>query len=290
MAKYFSNPPYRPDQQQARTRVVPGSIGVEGGDHVFELLVRNDAPDKHDVGPLVIEGSGERPVGLDVQMCETGNDGQNTRRSETERLELLAIEFRITERELGARDVGHQLAAAVVTELHQVVVHAEEVLRRRDVVVNEDHPARQCVCGSRRAGADREMMDEDVLGTDLADHLAVVQREIFESRIGGFDENLGGVAGGAQDALAGEYLVADRIAVAKRGEDLVHARLSGGGAHACCGTTAPAGTPASTVRAGGRSARRRASHPGIGSIPRWAGALRSCSSISRYFRSMTGQS
>ena len=57
--------------------------------------------------------------------------------------------------------------------------------------------------------------------------LAVIDREIFEARVGGLDEDLRLVAGGAQHALDAEHLVADGVAVAERGEDLMNRRRHG---------------------------------------------------------------
>ena len=66
-------------------------------------------------------------------------------------------------------------------------------------------------------------MDEDVLGGEGADHVAIVDRHVLEAGVRGLDEDLGFVAGGAEHALDAEYLVADRVAVPERGEDLVNA-------------------------------------------------------------------
>ena len=71
---------------------------------------------------------------------------------------------------------------------------AEEVLRRRDVVVHERHAARERVGRPRRARSDGEVMDQDVVGRDRADHLAVVGGQVLEPAVGGFDEDLGLVA------------------------------------------------------------------------------------------------
>ncbi len=130
--------------------------------------------------------------------------------------------------------------------------------------------------------------------------LAVVDGQMLEPRIGGLDEDLRLVAGGAQHALDAEHLVADGVAVAERREDLVDARREAARAHADCerssaesrpGMTAPDGILARTSAAAGRSRRRRANQPGSGSIVRaWppASSRVSRSNMSRYFRSITG--
>jgi hypothetical protein len=52
----------------------------------------------------------------------------------------------------------------VVTLPHELIVHAEEVLGRRDVVVDEHHPARQRECRARRARSERKVVDEQIVG------------------------------------------------------------------------------------------------------------------------------
>ncbi len=51
----------------------------------------------------------------------------------------------VSQGELAARDIGGQLAAAAKAQLHQVLVDAEEILGRGDVVVHERHPPGQRV-------------------------------------------------------------------------------------------------------------------------------------------------
>ena len=120
--------------------------------------------------------------------------------------------------------IGAQLAASEEAEIHQQLVHAGEVLGRRDVVVDEHHLPRQRIGDARGARADREVVDEDGLGRRLVDQLAIVARQILEARVGGLDEDVRSVAGGAQHLLDAEHLVADRVAVAERREHLVHGR------------------------------------------------------------------
>ena len=98
---------------------------------------------------------------------------------------------------------------------------------------------------------------------DLVDHVAVVDRQILEPRVGGLDDDLGLEAGGAQRALDAEHLVADGVAVAERREDLVDARrviTASPGPPAAASTTSRAGgSVAAPARepAGQRLDRRR---------------------------------
>ncbi len=52
--------------------------------------------------------------------------------------------------------------------------------------------------------------------------LAIVDRQIFEAEIRRLDEDLGLVTRGAQHPLDAKHLVADGVAVAERGKDLVY--------------------------------------------------------------------
>ena len=68
------------------------------------------------------------------------------------------------------------------------------------------------------------MMDEHVLGFNGTDHFPVVDRAVFEPPVSCLHEDLGLEPGAAQDALHAEHFVADRVAVAERGQDLMDAR------------------------------------------------------------------
>ena len=127
------------------------------------------------------------------------------------------------------------------------------------------------------------MVQQQVVAMAEVDQLAVVARQRLEPVVGGLDENLRLVAGRAQHALDAEHLVADRVAVAQRGEHLVDPD------HACL-PAGPFGSFARTSCAAGRSWRRRSNQPGSGSPSGPGVSLFSRSNMSRYFRSMTGQS
>ena len=111
---------------------------------------------------------------------KSGTTGRTAGAREAERFELGAVVFGVAEREIGAFDVRRQFAAASKALLDEVPMHADEVLRRGDVVIDERHPSRKGERRSRRAGADREVVDQDVFRRDGADHLAVVDRAVLE--------------------------------------------------------------------------------------------------------------
>ena len=134
-------------------------------------------------------------------MREAGHHGQHAGARETERFELLAIELRVAEREIAARRVDAELAATEITQLHQQRMHADEILRRRDVVVDEHHALGQRVGDARGPRSDREVMDQDVVGMAGRRAARGIPGEVLEPRIGGLDEDLRLVAGFAQHAL-----------------------------------------------------------------------------------------
>src|SRR5688572_11086560 len=103
-------------------------------------------------------------------------------------------------------------------------------------------------------------MDQDVRGVAFLNQVTVVARLIFETRIGGLDEDVRLESSAAQHALNAEYFMPDGVAVPERREHLVdflHLQFN----------TGPKGSSASTSLAGRSTARHFANHPGSGSIP-----------------------
>jgi hypothetical protein len=180
-------------------------------------------------------------------VLEARHDGQDVGAREAEVDQLLPVELRVAERQGAARRVGAQLAATEVAELDEERMHAGEVHRRRDVVVDEDHPPGQRVGDARGARSDREVVDEDRLGTGFVDQFAVVAGQMLEPRVGGLDEDVGPVAGRPEHFLDAQDLVADGVAVAERREHLMDGRSG-------------RGRDGGIVR-GGRGLCRRAGHP-----------------------------
>ena len=190
-------------------------------DDVLDLLVRDDPADEQQVGPAVVEGLRHRAIGHHVEVLEARDHRQDVGAREAELDQLLPVELGVAERERAARGVGAELAATEVAQLHQQRMDAGEVHRRRDVVVDEDHPPRQRVGDARGARSDREVVDEDGLGRRLVDQVAIVAGQVLEPRVGGLDEDVRAVAGGAQHLLDAEHLVADGVAVAERRQHLM---------------------------------------------------------------------
>ena len=122
------------------------------------------------------------------------------------------------------RGIGAEFAPAEIAELDQQRMHVDEELGRRDVVIDERHPVGQREGHARRPRADREMVDQQVVGMTGLGQVAVVERQVLETAIGGLDEDLRDVAGGLQHPLDAQHLVADRVAVPQRREYLVHLR------------------------------------------------------------------
>jgi hypothetical protein len=64
----------RADQQQARSGIVPGPIGVEGADDILELLVRDHPAHEHDVRPPIVKPLGRHRVRRQIEMREVRDD------------------------------------------------------------------------------------------------------------------------------------------------------------------------------------------------------------------------
>ena len=73
-----------------------------------------------------------------------------------------AVELGIAERQIDAGRIDAELAAALETLLDELLVHVDEELRRRNVVIDENLAVGQSVSDARRARADGKMMDQDV--------------------------------------------------------------------------------------------------------------------------------
>jgi hypothetical protein len=177
--------------------------------------------------------------------CEkSGTTGRTAVRGE--RLEVLAIELGVAHRQIAAVGVRLQLPASAETLPSERPVHADEIFRRRDVVVDERHPVGQRERRPRRLRAEREMMQQQVVAMAEVDELAIVARQRLEPVVGGLDEDFRFVPRGAQHALDAEHFVADGVAVAECRQHLVdrhQPRLPAG----------PFGSFARTSSAAGRS-------------------------------------
>ena len=229
---------------------------MEEADHVLQPLVRDHAADEQQVDPVIVVAAGEGEIARAAQMIETGHDVEDAGGREAERFELLAVVFRIAQREVTARPIERELAPAPEAEAYQLLVDVDEILRRRDVVIDEHHPIGQGVSHSRRARSDRKMVNQDVVGMAGVCQVAIVRGQVFEPGIRGLDEDLRLVSGIAQHALDAQHFVTDGVAVAQGREHLMNRD-----SHACvcaicviCGlaraaSAAAAGPAAAAVRA-----------------------------------------
>ena len=138
-------------------------------------LFGNHPADEQHVDPVVVEGAGLHVVGRARQMREVRHDRQHAGRAGSR---AASSSWRLYSESPSARSqrdrVEAQLAAAQETLLHEQRVHVDEVLGRRDVVVDEHHPIGQRVGHTRRARPDREVMDQDVVGMARVRQIAVV--------------------------------------------------------------------------------------------------------------------
>ena len=120
-------------------------------------------PTNSDVRPVVVELARRRTGSARVEVREVGHDRQHRGPREAERLEILPVELGVAERQIAAIGVRPQLAPSAEALARERPVHADEILRRRDVVVDERHPIGQRERGARRLGAEREMMEQQVV-------------------------------------------------------------------------------------------------------------------------------
>ena len=132
---------------------------MEEADDILDLLIRNHPADEDDVRPLVVELSGHLPVRGEVETRQVRHHGKHPGSHKAELLEIAAVEFRVAERDIAARCIGAELAAAMEALPRQSSMDAGEVFRRRDVVVDKRHSIRQGKRCPRRLRADRKMVE-----------------------------------------------------------------------------------------------------------------------------------
>ena len=140
-------------------------VGVEEADQILDLLVRRSPGRRTGCWSTRRRTrAATQPVRRRRSRCEkSGTTGSTAGARKSERLEVLPVELRVAEREVAAVGVGAQLAAAAKALPRQRAVHADEILRRRDVVVDERHPIGQRERRARRLRAEREMMEQQVV-------------------------------------------------------------------------------------------------------------------------------
>ena len=163
---------------------------MEETDYIFDLLVGDNPPDKQHVGPVVVEVLRQQPTRFAIKVREVRYDREDGGSREAERLEVLAIEFGIAEREVAALAIGLQLATTAKTLARQRTMDTDKVFRWRDVVINQRHPIRQCVGGARGFRTEREMMQDQIRGVAVIDQFAIVAGQRLEAIVSGFDEDL----------------------------------------------------------------------------------------------------
>ena len=174
----------------SRDRGLNRVVGVKEADQILDLLVGDDSADEQDVRPLIVELAGEPPVRRAIEVREIRHDRQHGGPWKAKLLEILPVEFRIAQRQVAPIHVRPQLPPTAETLPRKRPVDADEVLRRRDVVIDERHPIGQRECGPRRLGAERKVMEQQVVGMAEVDQLAVVASLRFEAMVCGLDEDL----------------------------------------------------------------------------------------------------
>ena len=81
------------DDQQSRTRIESGVVGVKGSDQVFDLLVGDDPADKQDIGPVIVELPGDERIGGEIEVMEPGHDREYRGPRKAEGNKVLAVEL-----------------------------------------------------------------------------------------------------------------------------------------------------------------------------------------------------
>ena len=148
---------------------------------ILDLLVGDHPADKQDVGPVVVELIGDEAGSAAPSRCEkSGTTGSTAVRGNPSASRSCRLNSESPSARSQRSTYALQLAPSAETLPRERAVHADEVLGRRDVVVDERHPIGQRVRRARRLGAEREMVEQQVVGMAGVDELAVVARQRLE--------------------------------------------------------------------------------------------------------------
>ena len=134
------------DDDQPAVGIEP-AIEVVGLDEVLHALVRSDAAHEEESGPPPVRLF-ERPDRRVGVLVPVDQDREHAGLPESRGLQLPSVELRDAERQLGHGPEARQLPAAAPAAVGDPRVDADEVLGRRDVVVDQGAPV---AAGSRRS-------------------------------------------------------------------------------------------------------------------------------------------
>ena len=115
------------------------AVCVIKADDIVNPLVGDDATHEQDIRTFVGEIADQRVVGGLVEVGEAWYDREHARAREAELLQFLAVELGIAQGQVAAVDIRAQLSSAAVALPHEILVDPDEVLRRRNVVIDEHH-------------------------------------------------------------------------------------------------------------------------------------------------------
>ena len=174
----------RADDQQPRPRVEKRVIRMEEADEVLDLLVRRSRGRR--TGRWSTSSSnmiGDQPVRRDRRGARNPArpaarpSGGNPSASRSCRLNSESPSAR-SQRSAYARSSRRPRKHCRASDRWTPT----KILRRRDVVVDERHPVRQRERRPRRLRAEREMVEQQVVGMADVDELPVVARQRLEPR------------------------------------------------------------------------------------------------------------
>ena len=216
-----------PDEDEPVVAVDVALVHLRQPDVILDLLVGDDPADEEDVDQPVAEDPLQRrprrragdPRGVDGDRHDAGP-------LEAERLELLAVEVGIAERQVDVPRERRQLLAAERREPEESRIVGGEERRRRDVVVLQHLRAEQPREGLRHRRRQGEVEDRDVAPR----RLVVGERQHVAAQVvvDGQREDVRVVPHPAQHPAHGPRAVADRVAAMRRRNPLVDSHRGSG--------------------------------------------------------------
>ena len=214
-----------PHQEETAIGIDVLLINGENFNRVLDALVRERPPHEKEIRLVVVEHLEDDRIPRSFQLVAIEHQRKHPGGMKTHRLELRAIEFRITDRQSNPLVEGGELAPSVIAKTHKVRMELGEPTRGRNVVVNQHERIGKVIRIRRDSGTDREVKNEDVVG---ARDLSVVPELVCQSRHLGVDrlrEDLGIVAAAPEYGLDAERLVPDGVAIAQCRQHLMNLHL-----------------------------------------------------------------
>ena len=209
----------RPDDDQPALRV-EAPVEVIRLDQVLHALVRGEAAHEEEGRPARVRLLERAHRGMGV-LVPVDQDRQHPGPREPRRRELLPVELRDPEGELGHVPEPRELPASAPAAVGHARVDPDEVLRRRDVVVDDGAPVPQAREEAGDLRPDREVEEDHRVGGGHRPVRRVEVGVLQEAHVAVLRVHLGRIAPAPEEAAERPHVVADGISHVEVRHELV---------------------------------------------------------------------